>query len=331
MKAKQLPSGNWRAQVYIGKTAEGKKIIKSFTAPTRKEAEALAASCILGYEEVKGTIEEAVESYISNRSNTLSPSTLRAYRTIQRNDFKQINRLKVEDITSEDIQSFVNSLDKSPKSVKNTYSLLKASILAVKPNKAINVRLPQKKVIERHIPTAEDIKNILELSDEELTIAILLASIGTMRLGEICALEYSDIKGNTIHVHRDKVLNENNEFVVKDIPKNASSDRYITYPDEVIKKIGKGEGFIIKSTPRAVSQRYYKICKKLNIKSTRFHDLRHYAASAMHADGIPDRYIMERGGWASDTILKSVYRNVLDDERKAFEEKINENFSAKFF
>ena len=43
MKAKKLPSGRWRCQVYLGKDKNGKNIYKSVTADTRKEAEYLAA------------------------------------------------------------------------------------------------------------------------------------------------------------------------------------------------------------------------------------------------------------------------------------------------
>ena len=40
--AKKLKSGNWRCLAYIGKDKEGKRLYKSFTAPTKKEAELLA-------------------------------------------------------------------------------------------------------------------------------------------------------------------------------------------------------------------------------------------------------------------------------------------------
>lgn len=333
MKARKLPSGKWNVQAYIGEI-DGKKRFKSFTADSKKEAEYLAHAYLQEKEELSiDTIKNAIESYISNRSSVLSPSTLRSYRTMQRNDFTDIENLRISSITSEDIQKFINELSKrkSPKSVRNVYGLLKASILAIKPNKAINVRLPQKEVIERHIPTAEDIRRILDISDHELSIAIMLASVGTLRIGEICALEYEDIKGNTIHVHRDMIPNENDEYVIKNIPKTDSSDRYVTFPDNVIKEIGKGKGRIMQSTPRAISARYAKKCKRLGIKSTRFHDLRHYAASAMHAANIPDSYIMERGGWKNDTVLKSVYRNTLADKRKEFEDMANEELSKSLF
>lgn len=46
--------------------------------------------------------------------------------------------------------------------------------------------------------------------------------------------------------------------------------------------------------------------KKLDIPHFRFHDLRYYSASIMHAIGVPDVYIMERGGWSSDKTLKKI-------------------------
>ena len=42
-KAKKLPSGSWRAQAYDYTDDSGKRHYKSFTAPTRKEAEFMAA------------------------------------------------------------------------------------------------------------------------------------------------------------------------------------------------------------------------------------------------------------------------------------------------
>ena len=41
-KAKKLKSGNWRCLAYVGKDKNGKRKYKSFTAPTKKEAELMA-------------------------------------------------------------------------------------------------------------------------------------------------------------------------------------------------------------------------------------------------------------------------------------------------
>ena len=43
----------------------------------------------------------------------------------------------------------------------------------------------------------------------------------------------------------------------------------------------------------------------------------------MHAIGIPDQYIMQRGGWSSDGVLKSIYRNTMDDYTEKFSQQVN--------
>ena len=74
--AKKLPSGSYRVRVYDKLTDK----YKSFTAPTKREAERKANEYLDG-KRVKTssgdmTVLEAVEQYISARENILSPSTV---------------------------------------------------------------------------------------------------------------------------------------------------------------------------------------------------------------------------------------------------------------
>ena len=72
---------------------------------------------------------------------------------------------------------------------------------------------------------------------------------------------------------------------------------------------------------------------KLDVPYFRFHDFRHYSASIMHAIGIPDVYIMQRGGWSSDKTLKKVYRNALEDYNRTYtDQTINyfEKYDTKY-
>ena len=46
----------------------------------------------------------------------------------------------------------------------------------------------------------------------------------------------------------------------------------------------------------------------------------------MHAIGVPDQYILQRSGWSSDNVMKSVYRNAIDIGTVRQNRKINEYF-----
>ena len=121
-KAKKLPSGNWRVQVYSHTDTDGKRHYESFTASTKKEAELTAAE----FAAKKGfipqsdlTFEKAAEKYISIKSNVLSPSTIHGYRSIAKNYFEGINGIKLSRITDSDLQSLINDLSDNKSSKPN--------------------------------------------------------------------------------------------------------------------------------------------------------------------------------------------------------------------
>ncbi len=96
-KAKKLPSANWRVQVFIGKDANGKNIMKSFCAPTHKEAEKLAAEFELtGKKNLKRfTVGQAFDGYMALKRNVLSPSTIHGYGIIRRNRLQSLMPLVI--------------------------------------------------------------------------------------------------------------------------------------------------------------------------------------------------------------------------------------------
>lgn len=65
-KAKKLPSGKWRVQVFLGKDADGKQIRRSITAPTKKEAEQKAAllAAQRNVTTSRMTVLQAIDRYI---------------------------------------------------------------------------------------------------------------------------------------------------------------------------------------------------------------------------------------------------------------------------
>lgn len=330
-KKNELPSGSYRIQVFDYTDENKKKHYKSFTAPTRKEAEFLALQWQNNKQESIAdiTMHDAVSRYIDSKRGVLSPSTIRSYEGIQRNYFsKAFGALRLKEIDNTAIQVWISDLsrDLSPKTVRNAHGLLASTLEMFLPDFRLKTTLPAKKKPELYTPSDEDIKKLLKhIEGKELEIAVLLAAFGPLRRGEICALTADDIRGNVVQVNKSMVLGPDGLWHVKQ-PKTYGSYRQVEFPDFVIQKLKGIDGQIIKATPDRISSRFIRAIEATKLPHFRFHDLRHYSASIMHAIGVPDQYILQRGGWSSDNIMKSVYRNVIDTEATKQNQKIINHF-----
>ncbi|MGN0386293.1 MAG: hypothetical protein ACI4EX_10470 [Lachnospiraceae bacterium] len=107
---RKLPSGSWFVRVQV----DGKTI--PITKPTKKEAEqeAMALKSKAKHAALSSdkTLSQAIDDYISARENVLSPSTIAGYRKIQKLRFQNAMGKKVNDITSEKWQGYINAESK---------------------------------------------------------------------------------------------------------------------------------------------------------------------------------------------------------------------------
>lgn len=328
---KKLPSGSWRIQVFDHVDVDGKKHYKSFTAPTKREAQFMAAEWTAGKAAQAPenlTLYSAVTRYIDAKRGVLSPSTVAFYEQTQRCYLRTIGEVRLKDLTNTDLQVWISDISqgRSPKTVRNAHGLVTAALEMFAPDFRIKTTLPARKKPNLYTPSDQDVKKLLEhVAGKELEIAILLAAFGPMRRGEICALTSDDIHGNMVEVNKSMVMGPDRIWSVKQ-PKTYSSYRQIEFPDFVIQRMAGIEGRIIKATPEQITSRFCRAVRFSGVPHFRFHDLRHYAASIMHAIGVPDQYILQRGGWASDNIMKSVYRNVIGIEAARQNKKIIKHF-----
>lgn len=330
-KAKKLPSGSWRVQVFDYKDVDGKRHYKSFTASTRREAEYLAAEWAAGKADELPeniTLYSAVTKYIDIKRGVLSPSTIKGYEATQRCYFKDIGLKKLQELTNTDLQIWISNLstNHSPKTVRNAHGLMTSAVEMFAPDFHLKTTLPARKKPELYTPSDDDISILLHhIAGKELEIAVLLAAFGPLRRGEICALTSDDVHGNIISVSKSMVLGPDKLWHIKQ-PKTYSSYRDIEFPSFVIDKIKDKKGRLIDATPDQITHRFERAIRFAKLPHFRFHDLRHYSASIMHAIGVPDQYILQRGGWSSDNIMKSVYRNVIDIESVKQNKKILKHF-----
>lgn len=334
MNAKRLKSGNFRAKAYDYTDEEGKKHYRSFTAPTKREAERMAHEFLHNRDRSRQsdlTVAEAIEGYITAKQNILSPSTIKGYRAVQRNQFSRINSRPIKYLTTPELQTFVSHLteNNTSKTVHNVYGLLSASLSFYMPDVIFRVTLPRIVKKRQSAPSDDDVRALFNAAGEKLKKCIALAAFGSLRRGEICAVKFRDIESNIIYIHADMVQAPDKSWVYKDSPKTSESVRYVKVPQKVIEMLGTGDpdDYVIDLYPNNISDSFLRLKKKLGIEGIRFHDLRHYFASIGVALSIPDTYLSDFGGWRrGSTVLKSVYQNSIKPLSDMYSDKMVEHF-----
>ena len=326
-KAKKLPSGNWRVQVFAG-IEDGKKKYKSFTAPSRKEAEFQAAQWAMERKERQSgniTVKEAIDRYIESKKGTLAPSTYREYLKSAERDFKALHNVKLWDLTSELVQATISEESKthSAKTVRNMYGLLTASLKMFSPDITLHVELPKRKRKEVKIPTDKDVKMLLQhVKGQPIEGAILLAATGSLRRSEVSALTQEDVTEKGVRVSKAMVLDSSRKWVLK-TPKTDAGYRFSALPPQVIEVVRRCIPF---PNPNGITKQFEKACKECGVEGITFHRLRHYYASVLHFLGVPDQNIMLYGGWSSPQVLQGVYEHALEDKNPELRDKIVNHF-----
>ena len=123
------------------------------------------------------------------------------------------------------------------------------------------------------------------------------------------------------------VRTETGSWILKS-PKSYAGDRYIEFPDFVAEKWKGRNGRLVNLNPNQITRKFNDLLKRSGMPVFRFHDLRHYSASIQHALGIPDAYIMQRGGWGNDHVLKEVYRHAMKDKAIEMSKIANAHFES---
>lgn len=324
MKLEKLPSGSYRAQ----KIYKGKRYRVTFDhKPTEKELTIAFAEKMQDIiVEQKSTFEKCALEYIQSRDNVVSKSTIRTYNIKLDQLSEEFKKKQIAEMDNIDVQTEINrfSEDHAPKTVKTLHGFIASVLGAYRPNLKLKTKLPQAIKKEEYAPSEEVIKDILELAkDTRYSVAFQLAVMFGCRRGEICALSLDDLSGNELWIHRNLVYLDG-EWIVKENPKTDASNRTIVLPDSLVQEI-IDQGFIYDGHPNALNKAIHRFQKKLGVQEFEFHALRKFFCSYAHDKGISEANILSIGGWATPSVMRSVYRKSLEDSKKDAMKNITES------
>ncbi len=214
---------------------------------------------------------------------------------------------------------------------------------------ATNTVLPKKKKPVHDVLTGSELRRMrdwlmVNQSDTRCT-GLLLCMYTGMRLGEICALRWSDIDvkhkticishtvqriSNTSHIpdcQRTGTDDLPRTLIVMDEPKSVSSFRIIPIPAEIyptIREMHKAtgaNGYFLTGSERCVEPRNYqyffkRILKKAELRDVNFHILRHTFATRCVEMGMDVKTLSEILGHSSTNITMNYYVHCSMESRR---------------
>lgn len=332
-KAKKLPSGNWRVRVYAGKDDQGKPVYRSFTAPTKRDAEFQAAEFLAKKKRPaeRMTVGEAITRYTDSKDGVLSPTTVSEYRKMRRNYLQSLMDIPIDRLTREQVQIAVNDEAKkhSAKTVINAHGLLASALKMFSPDFVLRTTLPRKvKKLRRDLPTSEDVMRVMHGQSAELPV--LLALCLCLRMSEVRGIRKEAVRDGFLSIER-VIVTVHGAHIEKELAKTDETRRLEALPDFLRDMIlAAPTDYATTLTGQGIYKQFTRRMAKAGFSGVRFHDLRHISASDMHAQGISDRVAAERGGWAGTQTMRQVYQHSFAPDRQAADARMNDYYSRLY-
>lgn len=329
-KPTQLPSGNWR----IVLRAEGQSITEATPELCIAKAKAIRAGFVEKQAKAPTiTLSAAIDNYITSRDKTLSPATIRGYRTAQRNRFQSVMEKPIGKITNwQELCNAETSLC-GPKTLQNAWGLV-SSALAYNGVTPPKVKLPQVVTEERPWLTPEEIKIfVAAVHGKPFEIPALLG-LSSLRRSEICAITWDkiDTEKGTITVSGAMVPNENHKFVLKKENKTQSSRRtipiFIPQLKEAVDNAHPEDtsALIFTESPNTLRSQINRLCRENDLPEVGVHGLRHSFASLAYHLQIPELETVRLGGWSNSQTVHKIYTHLSQRDKTAAVTKIEDFF-----
>lgn len=319
MKPRKLKSGSWTVQVMVDGTRY------SVTADTKSECVNRANAIKANPPEKKPRVltwAQAIDMFIKNSENILSPSTIKTYRSTARNHYQDIMHKDITDPIIWQIEINKDAEKCGAKCVKNNWGLITAvmNFHGITPPK---VRLPQVVRNERPFLDVEQAKILMNaVRDKKLEIPVLLMLNG-LRRSEALALKKADVdlKAGSLHVHGAVVASEGG-FVHKDTNKNTSSNRVVPILIPRLEEVLKdAQDPLVRYAPESIAREINKVCAANGLPRVSCHGLRHTMCS-FGFGRVSELSLMKFGGWSTPETMRRIYTHISDREKNADAEAI---------
>jgi integrase len=235
----------------------------------------------------------------------------------------------------------------APATVRKVHAIIRRALQQgvrwgwISSNPASLATPPRVRVPQLSPPSVEDVIAIIERAGEanpDLGCFLLLAATTGARRGELCALRWSDVDlpGSTLTISHSIVEAGHGQLLEKDTKTHSS--RHIALDQATHKALLehqkrceeralacgnelRGDAYVFSLdpdgmrpwVPSEVTKKFIRIRKAMGLDGVRLHDLRHFAATRLLAEGVPVRTVSGRLGHANAATTLGVYAHFLEE------------------
>lgn len=363
--------GRWEARYIKGRGEDGKILFgyvygKSYHEAREKKNTAMGDLLRLEKNAINDEcqFETLLDTFLMKKKHSVKESTYSHYCEIIEKHIRPIlGQLPASGITSRTIERFTDEKLKSgrldgcgglsAKNVRDILSVIKMTLDIALEDEIITRKItfakPRLKTKTIEILSSEEQNSILELvsSGDLREFGYYLCLQTGLRIGEICALRWSDIDFEDRLLKVDKTMirihdtgsADKKTKVIFDLPKTQSSIRMIPLPDLLMRELElrkncavSEDSFLLTGTRSYIEPRLYmysftQFLNKNHMKHYGFHTLRHTFATRCIENGFDAKSLSELLGHANVKITLERYVHPSLDLKREHMKRLSESFA----
>ena len=257
--------------------------------------------------------------YIKAKERVLAKTSVDQYWRIYDNIDNDLLECDVEVL---DFQTLIDWLaeDRSPKTVKNYWGLIKSALTYAGYKEPI-VSVPQVGESGGSFLDDREIKVFCDYIRGKPYEMAMLFALHSLRACETMALTKADIVNGYIHVTKESVKDRaTGKFIIVRHTKTNKSYREIgIFIPRLLELIASApdDGLLLPDVYQyrlsVLARRY---CREAGVTECTYHDLRRTFASLCYFKHLPEKLILEMGGWSDNQMIHRVYVKLYDSERQ---------------
>lgn len=276
---------------------------------------------------------------------------------IKKLETETFTKKNIEDITSDEIQTYLNSLKNYSQSTISKEKDQFAQAFKYALNKGYILQNPMIDVIEPKSEKPPKIVRALEIDEQQMLtnylmnipienepykVAYLIQMYLGLRIGEALALKTSDInlERNLIHISKTLTFDKNHKLIMGEFPKTFAGIRDVPIPrfirEEIINQMRLAENhkenlLFVNSQgnyadPKNANKFLKSTLKKVNINDITTHSLRHTYGTRCIEAGMRAVALQRLMGHSDISVTMNTYVSVFNKYKEAELEKLNDYY-----